>query len=135
MERKIGEIFEYKGEWYQCVNGFECTKCDLHQNKRCTARYNDIGPCSKNSRKDNTPVIFKKLEKVGEPYEFFVKNRGIILLQKYKMLVEPYINRVFCNIHYEDNTIDIELKQNKEDMEGKTNLYEKQTPLQKLMEI
>lgn len=28
MERKIGEIFEYNGEWYQCVKG-DCTKCDF----------------------------------------------------------------------------------------------------------
>ena len=27
MERKIGEIFEYKGEWYQCVIGYSCYDC------------------------------------------------------------------------------------------------------------
>lgn len=24
MERKIGEIFEHNGEWYQCVAGNKC---------------------------------------------------------------------------------------------------------------
>ena len=26
MERKIGEIFEYNGEWYQCVPNKECNE-------------------------------------------------------------------------------------------------------------
>lgn len=107
MERKIGEIFKHKGEWYQAVEGIGCRGCDF----KCVIPSPLIKGCA--------TLNFKKLEKVGEPYELFVKNRGIILLQKYKMLVEPYINGVFCNIHYEDNTIDIELKQNKEDMEKK----------------
>lgn len=31
MERKIGEIFEYNGEWYQCIHtkSFGCENCDL----------------------------------------------------------------------------------------------------------
>lgn len=29
MERKIGEIFEYNGEWYQCVEGNSCKKMYL----------------------------------------------------------------------------------------------------------
>ena len=30
MEHKIGEIFEYNGEWYQCINkGFSCADCDI----------------------------------------------------------------------------------------------------------
>lgn len=29
MERKVGEIFEYNGEWYQCVECDSCGKCSL----------------------------------------------------------------------------------------------------------
>ena len=27
MERKVGEIFEYNGEWYQCMEGTGCYRC------------------------------------------------------------------------------------------------------------
>ena len=39
MERKIGEIFEYKGEWYQCVRGEICADCAFAK-KHC-----DGNPC------------------------------------------------------------------------------------------
>ena len=70
-EYKIGEIFEYNGEWYQCVEGTGCGKCDL-RNIICR-RDTSIFPfkeCSGNFRTDKKSVVFKKLEKVGEPYEY-----------------------------------------------------------------
>lgn len=65
MEPKIGEIFEYNGEWYQCVKG-DCTKCDFFIKRGCVSPLNTV--CSKRIRKDKQNVIFKKLEKVGEPF-------------------------------------------------------------------
>lgn len=41
MERKVGEIFEYNGEWYQCVEQPEkydktvCNLCDFHGIGNC----------------------------------------------------------------------------------------------------
>ena len=66
---KIGEIFEYNGEWYQCVKGDICADCAFAK-KHCNENplFEAIGSCSKFYRKDATSVIFKKLEKVGEPY-------------------------------------------------------------------
>lgn len=117
MERKIGEIFEYNGEWCQCIKAIKgCNECSLFD-KRSGSKCFYIEKCSALYRNDRTSVIFKKLEKIGFPHEFNSKVKGIILLQKYKMFTEPYINGVICNIYYEDNTIDIEVKQNKEDME------------------
>ena len=29
MERKIGEIFTYKGKTYQAVKGSKCENCDI----------------------------------------------------------------------------------------------------------
>ena len=111
MERKIGEIFEYQGEWYQCedwaVN--PCSKCDFDGEGICC----DELPCTSSQRKDKKYVFFKKLEKVGEPY-----NKSGIMVQKYKadipieMPDEPYM--YFRLI---DNTVEIEIKQTKEDME------------------
>ena len=62
MERKIGEIFEYKGEWYQCIRSITCNGCGFNE-KGCTADKHLIGDCS--GRLDGASVIFKKLEKVG----------------------------------------------------------------------
>lgn len=114
IERKIGEIFNYNGEWYQCLNELKCTKCDLRQNRRCIAQHNDIGFCSDYERTDHKSVIFKKLEKVGEPY-----NIGKKVFQRYEVFTKPYIfNEDFFTINtpVDDSFISIEIKQN-EDME------------------
>ena len=113
MERKIGEIFKYNGEWYQCIVGNSCDNCAFTE-INCDAV--PIGYCYAHGRKDNKGVIFKKLEKVGEPYD----DCGIIL-QRFKIHtnvtnadtkgLELYI--------YSNNTIGIEIKQNKENMKEK----------------
>ena len=128
MERKIGEIFEYNGEWYQCVEGYHCYDCDFrHENGTCIiyANYPEskMGNCNGNYRTDNQNVVFKKLEKIGEPYKL-----GEVLIQQYQgiapiVLPEDLecssIFRVISSI----NVIEIKLKQNKEDMEeNKLNL-------------
>ena len=33
MERKIGEIFEYNGEWYQCIVEDSCKNCAFNKRK------------------------------------------------------------------------------------------------------
>ena len=126
MERKIGEIFEHNGEWYQCVKDdypFNCQKCCFYNgaDKECSEEL--TGYCSSGYRSDGKEIIFKKLEKFGEPYEYFVQHRGIIMLQPYKLFTTPIINGVVCNVNYDTNTIDLEIKQTKEDMEeNKLNL-------------
>ena len=115
MERKIGEIFEYGGEWYQCLNG-ECTNCDLFIRTGCFSPLNTS--CSKRVRKDKQNVIFKKLEKVGEPMEFA---RGLYF-QRYLLAYSTAFyegdTRLFFNAPTK-TFVYIELKQNKEDMEEK----------------
>ena len=118
MERKIGEIFEYNGEWYQTVEA----PIDEHSCNGCQGCKGTGGPhifggeCNGNARKDNKFVIFKKLEKVGEPFTGEVH----IQFQRYKIYTEPIINSTE-NIGSidEGNTIAIEIKQTKEDMEEK----------------
>ena len=119
MERKIGEIFEYKGEWYQCVESQDgsCKHCDMNFEGKCPI---PIKECTESGRSDKSYVIFKKLEKVGEPFIGKVH----IKLQRYKIYTEPIIDPAE-NVGYvnEENTIAIEIKQNKEDMEeNKLNL-------------
>ena len=128
MERKIGEIFEYKGEWLQCVEQPEkydktvCTLCAFQGTENC-----DIDECSDSFRSDKQDVIFKKLEKVGKPYEYFVHGSGIIMVQEYIIGDNPkYIRDAIDDLYIFDcqnGRIAIEIKQNKEDMEeNKLNL-------------
>ncbi|OUP37236.1 hypothetical protein [Bacteroides sp. An19] len=119
MERKIGEIFEVNGKWYQCVEANEndnCNACDLQGLCIRMQGKQHVGNCM-NWRTDNKRTVYKKLEKVGEPYEYFVQHKGIVMLQPYKLFATPFINGVICNVNYDTNTIDLEIKQNKEDME------------------
>lgn len=115
MERKIGEIFELGGEWYQCIIG-HCNQCSLNETGTCKF----IGDPYCAYRNDNKLACFKKLEKVGEPYVKTVSNGTLSTFQRYRVYnsvilpKEPYI---YCN--FIDGTIEIEIKQNKEDMEGK----------------
>lgn len=74
MERKVGEIFEYNGEWYQCIHtkSFGCENCNLtvQNNIHCIDAFKIRGECLSCYRKDGKSVIFKKLEKVGEPFVY-----------------------------------------------------------------
>ena len=112
-ERKIGEIFEFGGEWYQCV------KSDGTCNG-CVGKFQPYSFC--NGFKECVGKIFKKLEKVGKTYEHYGK-----FYQCYKLPMETEI-RLLPNNCYpigKDNLVEIEIKQNKEDMEeNKTNFVE-----------
>lgn len=115
MERKIGEIFEYNGEWYQCVEGTNCRECDFSSNN-VTCDIHGAFKCTCKGRSDETSVVFKKLEKVGEPFIGKVH----IQLQRYKIYTEPIIDPAekFGYVN-EKNTIAIEIKETKENMEEK----------------
>lgn len=117
MERQVGEIFEYNGEWYQCMEGTGCYRCAFYDKNICIA---DNLHCTCRSDKKN--VIFKKLEKVGEPYEYFIRGMGIIIVQEYILANASYIyddNRHVVMMDCQNGRIAIEIKQNKEDMEEK----------------
>ena len=119
MERKIGEIFEFGGEWYQCVEDSlnSCVNCCFFNggHKECS---DEIGECSKGCRSDETSVIFKKLEKVGEPFLYKGKQ-----MQSYIRATDELIcnwnNNLLLLEHGDSDIIDIEIKQTKEDMEEK----------------
>lgn len=127
MERKVGEIFEYNGEWYQCIHtkSLGCENCDLAT--KSDIHYSDVfeirGECLSCYRKDGKSVIFKKLEKVGEP--------EIINGKKVQSIVTGYVGCAFCifkkggaclsggTCKNRGTRIYVEIKQNKEDMEEK----------------
>ena len=111
MERKIGEIFEYNGEWYQCIIG-HCNQCSF--NETWTCRFIGDPYCA--YRNDKKLACFKKLEKVGEPYEFDGH-----LFQSYRTFEVPIFTENYATVRESGNNskISIEIKQNKEDMEEK----------------
>ena len=130
MERKVGEIFEYNGEWYQCVECDSCGKCSLRTTECGSGTKSDIadevfGACSKVRRTDNKHAIFKKLEKVGEPHFIYDKifKGGKVYVQNF-MVYEDFKNhKPICDDYvlydWHEKIISIEIKQNKEDMEEK----------------
>lgn len=125
MERKVGEIFEYNGEWYQCIHApqkHSYKLCDL-RGLCCDNNGVKIVTCAWRHRKDNTSVIFKKLEKIGEPTMLDGK-----LVQKI-LTTDGYSCNGCCFKSPECDKADddlcckyeiyVEIKQNKEDMEEK----------------
>ena len=113
MERKIGEIFEYNGEWYQCVNG-ECKDCDFSKDTFYCKCLIERDFCKAKS-------IFKKLEKVGEPFSCnYYGDSRLVMMQEYQLFDS---NVIYCYqtppmyiTDYKHKRIAIEIKQNKEDM-------------------
>lgn len=108
------------------TKSFGCENCDLavKNNIHCSDVFKIRGECLSSNRKDGKSVIFKKLEKVGEPIRVAGK-----LYQKIKTI---YITCDYCSFYNEasrdcelrddtcfGNEMFVEIKQNKEDMEEK----------------
>ena len=118
------KIFEYNGEWYQRVEGDSCGECDFSSNN-VTCDIHGAFKCTCKGRSDETSVVFKKLEKVGE-----LNMIGNKLIQRYKIYPTTHCINVhgwhYQNLDVKSWTIDIEIKQNQEEMEEKkNNLIEK----------
>ena len=109
MERKIGEIFKYNGEWYQCIEGNFCSRCDFYQPNVPLLQCSRNFCCFRNIRKDKTSVIFKKLKKVGEPFE-----RNGYMYQEYKVHTFPLLMNGDAKIPT-PNGFAVIIKQNKEE--------------------
>lgn len=60
MERKIGEVFTYKGKTYQVIKGCGCIGCSF-VNRCYNFLYKIHGACSNIYRKDNISVVFKEV--------------------------------------------------------------------------
>lgn len=117
MERKIGEIFEYNGEWYQCIIG-HCNQCSFDEAGTCKFIGNPY--CA--YRNDKKLACFKKLEKVGEPYRRWLSPFNNVMVQRYRLygrnVIMPDEPIMLLEPNYK-NSVEIEIKQIKEDMEEK----------------
>lgn len=119
MEWKIGEIREVNGEWYQCVAAIDgCRECSFRTLDCCTCH----SECMSFLRSDGKSVIFKKLEKVGKPYEYFIQGMGIIMVQEYILANADYIweySQDVVVMDCQNGKVAIETKQTKNDIEEK----------------
>lgn len=121
MERKIGEIFEFCGKWYQCLKSDgSCADCTFFRSS--CGSIADKGICRHDLRKDATNVIFKKLEKFGEPFSCnYYGNGKLVIMQEYQLYeanaIYNYSSPPMYISDYKHKRIAIEIKQNKEDME------------------
>ena len=129
MERNIGEIFEYNGEWYQCVKSDTyCEDCIFNWNKGLCNSI--IGNCD--------GIIFKKLEKVGEPIEY-----NGSFYQGYKAIDTAIDVCKFCifseiscgeAVVCDKGVFYIKIKQNQENMEERETLLPKEdNPLTRIV--
>lgn len=125
MERKIGEIFNYQDNWYQCIEdtGYGCIIChfNTHDNICCNNVLNIIGNCLPPYRKYYKSVVFRKLEKVGEPTMLDGKLvQKILKTDRYSCngccFESPECDKADNDLCCEYE-IYVEIKQNKENME------------------
>lgn len=115
MEHKLGEIFEYKGDWYQYVKDDMieyCHGCPSFKDLTCTTGYG--------SHDCWLEAKCRKLQPVGDPCPL----HGHIV-QRYVGVTDPVIlpKEPFAYYNAINYTVDIEVKQdkqNKEDMNTKT---------------
>ena len=131
MERRIGEIFEYNGEWYQCIKADPIIGADgiINYCERCamSASECDNFYCTDDERSDKELVVFEKLEKVGEPY---IEGNSVVCerpFQKYRLHEKNFtLNEKNLLFTSSGNIVSIEIKQNQENMEEKeTDFIEK----------
>ena len=114
-----------------------CALCAFQGNGNC-----ELDRCSGTYRSDKKSVIFKKLEKVGEPVVRAKRPKGAnnfgwfpyAEFQKYKVSFPVILLEApFTHLDEDKGIVYIELKENKEDMEEKkTNFREADTPLTRL---
>lgn len=125
MERKIGEIFNYQDNWYQCIEntgyGYIICHFNTHNNICCNNVLNIIGNCLPPYRKDYKSVVFRKLEKVGEPTMLDGKLvQKILKTDRYSCngccFESPECDKADNDLCCEYE-IYVEIKQNKENME------------------
>ena len=64
MERKIGEIFTYKGKTYQVVKSNTCRDCTFFSTRCNSLQTLVTGTCTPGGRKDNINVAFKEINNI-----------------------------------------------------------------------
>lgn len=114
MDWKVGEIFEYSGEWYQCVEG-RCRDCYFSEKRYLCKQFITKNFCT-------SGIILKKLEKVGEPTIIRGKPHqkfNNFVFRDSRICQYCAFHHKLCDVKCEPYEFYLEIKQNKEDMEEK----------------
>ena len=119
MGRNTGEIFEYEGEWYQCVKNIKgngCIGCSFYKKGMVCCK------CPI----DCEGVIFKKLEPIGDLYQLYGH-----IVQRYIGVTHPVIlpKEPFAHYNTFNGTVDIEVKQENQNTEKDMETNEKTMPV------
>lgn len=101
MERKVGEIFTYKGKTYQVVKSDICADC-VFRERVCNLLKSHIGPCISNIRSDKTSVIFKEIKNMENNQLTIDIPKGMEIDLKNSDLVNGVIKFKKKSITYED---------------------------------
>ena len=135
MERKIGEIFTYKGKTYKVVKAtYGCRGCAFY--KQTCVGINQIEKCFTIYRKDKTSVIFKEINNME------IKNnqltidipKGMEIDTKNSNLAKGIIKFRFKYITYDDIEKTLHLKETCIGITGVNNI-EKLAAINELMNI
>ena len=111
MERKVGEIFQYKGKIFKVIQNISCTACAF-ANTDCTVHRSVIGNCTESFRRDNSSVIFRTVNNmeikdnkltidIPEGMEIDIENsnlvNGVIKFKKRKLTYDDIFNSLSVN--------------------------------------
>lgn len=101
MERKVGEIFTYKGKTYQVMRAISgCSGCAFCR-QACTG-VTSMESCSATSRIDNTSVIFKEINNMENNQLTIDIPKGMEIDIKDSDLTKGIIKFKPTNIDYDD---------------------------------
>ena len=119
MERKIGQIMEIDGDWYQFVhdNGNGCKSCVFGRSGLRCANPEDGVKCAKWIRKDSKSGHFVRLLPLGDVYE-----QGGAMWQQYKCIEKPNTEdkRVYIANADSEVALIVSIRLSSKDMEHNT---------------
>ena len=136
MERKVGEIFTYKGKTYQVVKDRMCEDCGFTYSA-CESLRDILGNCCITTRADETGVIFKEINNME------IKNNqltidipeGMNIDIENSDLTKGIIKFISRYITYDDIKNTLHLKETRIGITIDVNNLDKLTAINELMNI
>lgn len=133
MERKIGEVFTYKGKTYKVVERSECENCDVRLH--CISASSIAGTCFKSYRSDNTNIIFKEINNMENNQLTIAIPEGMEIDLENSDLTKGIVKFKQSTITYENVEDALNLKANRTGVAADINNISKLSALDKLMNI
>ena len=102
MERKIGEVFQYKGKTYQVVESVRCDGCAFNRSTKCSTIREPLGSCDPIKRKDRINVVFKEINNMENNQLTINIPKGMEIDLEKSNLAKGIVKFKKKNITYED---------------------------------